>query len=338
MFRRLLKPGSLPSLLSKRLDQSTRSFSSQFQAQSAVVQPSNGSSYDHANRRLPWISSFLKFGFFTSLATATGAAAYATYAYTLEDVEYKTKGLRKFTPYVKDDASTIEKLQASLYSAAMTVSAKSIEQYLHLRKSIEDKFWDYAVFLPYMHPHLEGARVYTLVLDLDETLVYSDYNPERGWKTYKRPGVDAFLERLSQIYEVVIYTDQPSEYADPIVHRLNSAHQNVVIQYALSRQSTKYKDGKRYRDLSKLNRDPSRIIYVSGHQESTLQPENSVPVKAWKLEPDDKSLSDLLPFLEYVGVHKPNDIRTTLQTYNDQNIPSEFKRRVHGQSGGIWRR
>lgn len=54
-----------------------------------------------------------------------------------------------------------------------------------------------------------------------------------------------------------------------------------------------------WQDLSKLNRDPAKILYVSGHAlESTLQPENSVPIKPWKLEEDDTELLDLLPFLE----------------------------------------
>ena len=52
-------------------------------------------------------------------------------------------------------------------------------------------------------------------------------------------------------------------------------------------------------DLAKLNRDPSRIIYVSGHAlETSLQPENCVPIKPWKLENDDTALLDLIPFLE----------------------------------------
>lgn len=52
-------------------------------------------------------------------------------------------------------------------------------------------------------------------------------------------------------------------------------------------------------DLSKLNRDPSRILYISGHAlESSLQPENCVPIKPWTLENDDTALLDLIPFLE----------------------------------------
>jgi len=54
-----------------------------------------------------------------------------------------------------------------------------------------------------------------------------------------------------------------------------------------------------WQDLSKLNRDPSRVLFISGHAiESSLQPENCVPVKPWKLENDDTALLDLIPFLE----------------------------------------
>lgn len=52
-------------------------------------------------------------------------------------------------------------------------------------------------------------------------------------------------------------------------------------------------------DLSKLNRDPSRVLYVSGHAlESCLQTENCVPIKPWNKEADDTTLIDLIPFLE----------------------------------------
>lgn len=33
---------------------------------------------------------------------------------------------------------------------------------------------------------------------------------DRGWRTFKRPGVDAFLEHLAQFYEIVVYSDQLS--------------------------------------------------------------------------------------------------------------------------------
>lgn len=48
-----------------------------------------------------------------------------------------------------------------------------------------------------------------------------------------------------------------------------------------------------------LNRDPAKVLYISGHAlETSLQPENSVPIKAWLGEAEDTALVDLIPFLE----------------------------------------
>lgn len=33
---------------------------------------------------------------------------------------------------------------------------------------------------------------------------------DRGWRTFKRPGVEAFLEHLAQFYEIVVFSDQLS--------------------------------------------------------------------------------------------------------------------------------
>jgi TFIIF-interacting CTD phosphatase-like protein len=54
-----------------------------------------------------------------------------------------------------------------------------------------------------------------------------------------------------------------------------------------------------YQDLSKLNRKPEHVLYISAHAlESCLQLENCVSIKPWKLETDDTQLLDLIPFLE----------------------------------------
>jgi TFIIF-interacting CTD phosphatase-like protein len=33
---------------------------------------------------------------------------------------------------------------------------------------------------------------------------------DRGWRTFKRPGVDDFLQHLGRFYEIVVYSDQLS--------------------------------------------------------------------------------------------------------------------------------
>jgi predicted NodU family carbamoyl transferase len=33
---------------------------------------------------------------------------------------------------------------------------------------------------------------------------------DRGWRTFKRPGVDDFLQHVGRFYEIVVYSDQLS--------------------------------------------------------------------------------------------------------------------------------
>ncbi|XP_068645462.1 mitochondrial import inner membrane translocase subunit TIM50-like [Aristolochia californica] len=272
---------------------------------------------------------FLKLGVFGLLTGAAATAGYASYAYTLEEAEQKTIPLRESANYnAPDDASILDKILARLYSAAMTVPAKSVELYIDVRRSIEEHVRGFTEpasekLLPDLLP--QEQHVFTLVLDLNETLLYSDWKRDRGWRTFKRPGVDSFLEHLAQFYEIVVYSDEQSMYVDPVVDRLD---QKGCIRFRLSRAATKYEKGKHYRDLSKLNRDPTRIIYVSGHAlENSLQPENCIQIKPWKLETDDTTLLDLIPFLEYVARHRPADIRPVLSSYHGQDIATEFIQR-----------
>ncbi|KAJ0253284.1 Mitochondrial import inner membrane translocase subunit TIM50 [Hirschfeldia incana] len=289
---------------------------------------------------------FLSSVFLWALTGATAAVGYTTY----DEVTQKTKSFREsaFRTQPALQSSGIDKYQAMLYSAANKVSARAIDMYLGLRESVEEQVKSLAEplsdkLLPDMHPAEQG-HVYTLVLDLNETLLYTDWKRERGWRTFKRPGVDAFLERLSQFYEIVLYTDQMDMSVMPICEKLDP---NFNIRYRLARNATKYENGKHYRDLSKLNRDPKRIMYVSGNAfDTSLQPENCVPIKPYKLESDDTALVDLIPFLEYVAHSNPADIRPVLASYDRKDVAREFlersieyQKRMEGQrQGRFWRR
>ncbi|KAJ6802500.1 mitochondrial import inner membrane translocase subunit TIM50 [Iris pallida] len=297
----------------------------------------------------PRSRTLLKVSVSAAVAAAIGTFTYATYAYDVEELEKKAGLLRSVGDFsAGEDASSFEKFQATVYTTAVKVPLKALELYIDTRRAIEEHVRGFTEpssekLLPDMHP--QEQHVFTLVLDLNETLVHSDWTRERGWRTFKRPGVDAFLEHLAKFYEIVVYSDQLSMYVDPVIERLD---QKGFIRYRLARNATLYQNGKHYRDLSKLNRNPSQVLYVSGHAlESSLQPENSVPIKPWKLENDDTALLDLIPFLEYVAVHRPADIRTVLASYQGHDIASEFiersrehQKRIQEQKqhGRLWRR
>ncbi|XP_058745021.1 mitochondrial import inner membrane translocase subunit TIM50 [Vicia villosa] len=274
--------------------------------------------------------NFLKYAVIGALTGAAAVTGYASYAYSADEIDEKTKLFRqsaKNTP--ADGATALDKFQGLVYSTAVTVPAKAIELYLDARRLIEEQVRSYTEpytdkLLPDLLP--QEQHVFTLVLDLNETLIHYIWTRDTGWQTFKRPGVDAFLEHLAQFYEIVVYTDEQNMFVDPVIERLDPKH---CIRYRLSRPATKYQDGKHYRDLTKLNRNPAKVMYLSGHAlESCLQPENCVPIKPWlQTDKDDTALVDFIPFLEFVARSSPADIRPVLQSYQGSDIPSEFIRR-----------
>ena len=76
----------------------------------------------------------------------------------------------------------------------------------------------------------------TLVLDLDETLVHSSFKPIDGPDivqgvdidgkvqyvyVLKRPLCEEFIQRMSSIYEIVMFTASLSKYANPLYGKLD---------------------------------------------------------------------------------------------------------------------
>ncbi|EAU92017.1 import inner membrane translocase subunit tim-50 [Coprinopsis cinerea okayama7 len=176
--------------------------------------------------------------------------------------------------------------------------------------------------LPPPMPPPQG-KPYTLVISLDDLLITSTWDRQHGWRTAKRPGVDYFLAYISQFYEVVVFTSQPSYTAAPILEKLD--RYNFFITHRLFREGTRYLNGKIVKDLSYLNRDPSKVLVLDTNPDHVcLQPENAVILPKWKGDPKDKGLIAMIPFLESIGIYKPPDIRPILKAYEGKNIPIEY--------------
>ena len=94
------------------------------------------------------------------------------------------------------------------------------------------------------HPHHFGkpdppflpstTKKYTLVMDLDETLVHYEDNGVIG-QFYLRPYAQEFIDEMAKHYEVVVFTAALQDYADWIINRLDS---NQNITHRLYRQHT----------------------------------------------------------------------------------------------------
>ncbi|KAH7890805.1 HAD-like domain-containing protein [Phlebopus sp. FC_14] len=161
-----------------------------------------------------------------------------------------------------------------------------------------------------------------LVLDLDETLIHTTFEPtpmteflvpvriERQWEiacVNKRPGVDNFLKKMGEIYEVVVFTASLSDYASPVIDKLD-VHR--VISHRLFRESCYRHKGNYVKDLSRLGRPMAEIVLVDNNPSSYyFQPKNGVSVKTWTSNPADRELDSLCDFLtEISGVSDVRDV------------------------------
>ncbi|KAI8068140.1 HAD-like domain-containing protein [Gilbertella persicaria] len=199
---------------------------------------------------------------------------------------------------------------------------RCVDRFNEFQQSMHEPIWDKLLPDPLPQPY---QRPYTLVINLDETLVYSYWDKDHGWRHAKRPGVDYFLSYLSQFFEIVIFTSQSSMNAMPILDKLDPYQ---YAMYRLYREATRYVDGKYVKDLSHLNRDLSKVIIMDSNPEAfTYQPENGIALKPWKGEAGDQGLLEYIPFLEAVGMLMPEDVRTVLKTFEGQHIPIAWAKR-----------
>ena len=227
------------------------------------------------------------------------------------------------------------------------IFSKMMKYYAEYRGYVENEMKKYADppsdnLLPDLPP--QASHIKTLVLDLDNVLIHSDWTRGRGWRTFKRPGADEFIQDLAQYFELVVYTSQLPTYADPILDRLDPQR---MIQYRLYRDSTNYVEGKHVRDLSKLNRDLKQVLMITADPDAySLQPENAIKLKKWKTdEKDDTTLLDMLPFLEAIVRTNVPDVRAVVKSYEGEDIPTAFKQRMSkvstiksSRKGGFLRR
>ncbi len=169
-------------------------------------------------------------------------------------------------------------------------------------------------------------RKYTLVLDLDDLLIHSEWSREHGWRTAKRPGVDYFLSYLSQYYEIVIFTTQYNGTAIPIITKLDPYRSSLSA--SLFRESCKYQDGKFIKDLDYMNRPLERIIVMDTNPDAvSLHPQNAIVLKPWTGQTGDKELVAYIPFLEYLAAVEVSDVRPVIKAYEGTHIPTEFLRK-----------
>ncbi len=185
----------------------------------------------------------------------------------------------------------------------------------------------------------------TLVLDLDETLVHSQFQPfevqsdipltiELDHEIHDiyilvRPGVKQFLEAMSKIYEIAIFTASVSQYADPLIDIIDKENN---CQYRLFRNHCTQINEIFVKELKNLGRDLKDVIILDNSPMSyCLNPENGLPISSWFQDKNDRELFNIIPLLEFLSTVP--DVRNYINAFiiddqisykNAQNVIKKY--------------
>ena len=178
-------------------------------------------------------------------------------------------------------------------------------------------------YLPEKQNYLSKKK--TLILDLDETLVHSAFksfyskedivfNMQFDGKQHtihvlKRPYVDEFLDKMSKLYEIVIFTASISDYANPLLNKLDPRRR---ICHRLFREHCTSSGNLFIKDLRKVGRDLKDTIIIDNNPISYLyNKDNGIPIITWHSSQSDNELIKMIPLLEFLS--KVDDVRIVIQ-------------------------
>ena len=163
---------------------------------------------------------------------------------------------------------------------------------------------------PFLPPLDTNKYKYSLILDLDETLVHYIEEENKAY-VQVRPYADFFLNEMAKYFELIIFTAAAEDYADIV---LNELDKNKVINYKLYRKHTDQMNGIFVKDLRKIGRDLDKILIVDNNKDNfSLQPENGLHICSFVGDQDDDELYNLSEDLMKIIRSDKNDIRPVIK-------------------------
>eukprot|EP00871_Galdieria_phlegrea_P005728 jgi/Galph1/642/GphlegSOOS_G5302.1 len=202
--------------------------------------------------------------------------------------------------------------------------------------------------LPSQSDSMKGRK--TLVLDLDETLVHTSFEDEKHEADFtlnlnisdvsmtlyvrKRPWCDEFLQKVSEVFEVIIFTASLPAYADPVIDMLcDSADLELIPpERRLFRDSCEYdtKQSGYVKKLSLLGRDLAKTVIVDNSPTAYAHNmDNAIPIGSFVNDMNDHELLNILPWL--LSLSQIDDVREKIRqrreifSKHSDSLKAEFK-------------
>jgi len=173
--------------------------------------------------------------------------------------------------------------------------------------------------VPYPYIYTSNPRQFSLVLDLNETLVHLQIREEQAieYVLKIRPGLSEFLEELSQYYELIAFTGSTPENANIILDAIEEG--KFIFAKRLYRNHMIIIDNEFVKDLNRIGRPLDKIIIVDNRpQNFRLQKENGICIKSFFGEDkSDMNLINLKNILIDIA-QEGGDLRFGIQKYKNK--------------------
>ena len=122
-------------------------------------------------------------------------------------------------------------------------------------------------------------------------------------------GLYSFIERVSDLFELVVFTAATQDIADPVIDTIDP---NKRIIHRLYRESCVNVGSLFVKDLDLLGRAPESTVIIDNSPSCyMLQPDQAIPIESWFQDADDHELQTLIPLLEELAA-SDEDVSTAL--------------------------
>ena len=160
------------------------------------------------------------------------------------------------------------------------------------------------------------SKKYSLVLDLNKTLVY--YN-EDG-KVILRDGLYSFMDLVKPFYELISFGSEQKHITDCILKEIEK--EKKFFDYNLNRDNCIIYENNLVKDISLIGRDISKIIVIDDDENCfKLNKENGIKIKAFngknKDDNGDNALIELKKILILIYKDDYDDIRVALKDFSN---------------------
>ena len=244
-----------------------------------------------------------------------------------ENINYKLSNLLNYFPLTENNLilnSLLFQMRTKSYDDINNFMKKEIIKIENPEGSLIASVYlrDNSLFYPINPPYIKTPLInkqYTLVLDLDETLVNFKIKSGREGYVRLRPFLFGFLEEVSQYYELIIFTSATEAYANSVIEAIEQ--EKKYFDFIFYRQHTIIIGNEFVKDLTRIGRPlNSTIIIDNMPQNFRFQKENGICVKPfWGQDSNDKTLYNLIPIL--IDIAKMGgDVRISLSKFKDDIV------------------